>query len=120
MKKYFVFFIFFAALGSCTYDSKSLSDGPPEDCVPETVTFTKDIQPLMNTYCTGCHGNTFPSAGLSLVTYAQVRDATENGNLLVRTQLPSSNPQSMPPSAGLSDCKNEILQAWVAQGFVEN
>ena len=58
-------------------------------------TYTSHIAPVMSAKCTSCHsgGNEFPN----LETYAEVKEATQNGDLLCR--LDASSRRNMPQEA---------------------
>ncbi len=45
------------------------------------VTYSNFVEPLMSTYCTGCHGQYSPQGGVSLVTYAEVKAIAQSGRL---------------------------------------
>ena len=85
--------------------------------VIELVTYTGDVKAIIDANCIGCHGASSPQAGLSLVTYQQVRTAAESGNLITRMNN-ATNP--MPPSGILSANVRAIIDAWANDGFLEN
>ena len=79
----------------------------------EVVTYSNTIKSLVNRKCVGCH-KIYGSGGLSLVTYENVKDATEKGKLLKRI-----NDEAKPmPKAGLMSEKNrQLFQKWAVSGY---
>jgi uncharacterized membrane protein len=118
MRKLNAFLPLLVLLGAaaCTYDNKETTNNPSA-CDTETITYKDHIQPLVQNACTSCHSGNFPSAGLNLVGYENLKLATENGTVLNRINLPTGNAQLMPPGQRLSDCQIATFEAWKAQGF---
>lgn len=102
-------------MASCTTTEIPLDE--VTDPIIELVTYTGDVKTIIDSNCIGCHGTSSPQAGLSLVTYQQVRTAAENGNLITRMNN-ATNP--MPPSGILSANVRAIIDAWADDGFLEN
>ncbi|MBK7173499.1 MAG: hypothetical protein IPH84_09735 [Bacteroidales bacterium] len=88
-------------------------------CDSSNVTFSGIIYPIIELNCKGCHSGASPSAGLSLNTYSQVKDAVENKSLL--NHLYNRNGASMmPPSNQLSDCNLAQFNRWINDGTPNN
>ena len=104
------------ALGACT--SESVEDLAPPVNNNNPVTFAADIQPIMQSNCTSCHG-TVPSNGApnSLVTFDQVRNSAQNSSLINRINNPGA---PMPPSGLMPSPTRALFDAWVSGGFQEN
>lgn len=117
MKKHFFSFLILTGLVvfSCTTAEIPLDEevGP----IDEVITYVGDVKAIIDNNCTTCHGTVSPQAGLSLVTYQQVRNAAENGNLIPRMNN-ATNP--MPPSGVLPAATRAIIDAWANDGFPEN
>lgn len=117
MKKYHL--ITLASIGlliaSCTTAEIPLEEEP--DPITETITYVGDVKAIIDNNCVTCHGTVTPDAGLSLVTYQQVRNAAENGNLIPRMNNATS---PMPPSGILSATTRAIIDKWRDDGFLEN
>ena len=83
------------------------------------TTYDKDIKTLINNSCAtaSCHDTSSPAAGLSLTTFAQVKNAAQNGNLFTRV-----NNNTMPPSPNspLSNTNKALLEKWKTDGYLEN
>lgn len=102
-------------MASCTTTEIPLDE--VTEPVVEVVTYNGDVKAIIDNNCIGCHGTSSPQAGLSLVTYQQVRNAAENGNLLNRMNN-ATNP--MPPSGLLPANTRALVDAWASEGFLEN
>lgn len=84
------------------------------------VTYSADVQPMLTTYCIGCHSGSFPSGGLDLSDFATVQTNALNGRIPGSI---SGNPSyiSMPPGSSLvSACDISKVERWVAAGALPN
>ncbi|WP_053002639.1 c-type cytochrome [Kordia jejudonensis] len=97
-----------------TIDEGDIQDLPP---IEETVTYDDDVAPIIASNCIGCHSGPNANAGLDLSNYANVRGAAEQGNLVNRINN-GSNP--MPPSGILPPETRQIIDQWIADGYLEN
>lgn len=89
--------------------------------IPDVVNYTNHIKPIITSNCISCHNsNANPVGPFPLETYNEVRDKTENGNLLQRIQLPAGNPLIMPPTGKMSQTNIDIILKWKNQGYLEN
>ncbi len=102
-------------LASCAWDNEEDLYGKI-DCPPGGVSFSKTIQPLINTNCavSGCHvgGQQFPP----LQTYDQIYEVRN------RVKAQTSDGVMPPESSGNSLTPNEIdlIACWVDAGAPEN
>ena len=87
------------------------------DPITDIVTYDADVKTIIDNNCTTCHGSVRPQAGLSLVSYQQVRTAAESGNLIPRMNN-ATNP--MPPSGILPAATRALIDKWADDGFLEN
>lgn len=85
-------------------------------CDTTAVTFSGAVQPILQTYCTGCHGGSAPEAGVNLSTYAGTKAMATGGTLVgVITHKPGYSP--MPKNGNkLSACNIAKITKWVALG----
>ncbi|MFN8394573.1 MAG: c-type cytochrome domain-containing protein [Bacteroidia bacterium] len=84
------------------------------------VTYSGDIQPMISTYCGGCHGGSSPSAGLDLNSFTVVKDNVVNGRIQ-GSMTGDPNYVSMPPnSALLPSCYVTKIEQWLAEGTPDN
>ena len=118
MKKYFLPFLpvgIILLIAACTNESVDDLAGPPNT---EPVTFVADIQPIMQSNCTSCHG-TVPTNGAasSLVTFEEVRNSAMNADLINRI---NNNGAPMPPSGLMPLPTRALFDTWVNGGYQEN
>jgi hypothetical protein len=88
-----------------------------EVVITETITYTGSVRTIVSNNCLPCHGGTNPSGGLNLETYAGVRNAAENGNLINRINSASS---PMPQSGLMAPALIATIEQWAADGYLEN
>lgn len=104
-------------ISSCYYDKKNELYGATS-CDTAAVTYTKSIQPLVSAQCTGCHGATSPSAGISLNDYASVRQSVEFGTFSSSVNWDSKVVSNMPKGGSKwSTCDLSKLRIWQQKGF---
>lgn len=91
-----------------------------EDCDPTAFSFATNIAPMMDLYCSGCHGATNPDGNLSLLTYSDISGAALDGSLL--HSLNGTGGYSIMPdnTTGLPQCYIEQVTAWVNAGAPNN
>lgn len=89
-------------------------------CNDSEFTFAANIQPLLQTYCTGCHSGDNPPNGVNLTNYDAIKPVAVSGLLYgVVAHLPNYDP--MPKgSAMLSACEIEQIRKWVDAGAQNN
>ncbi|NVK52299.1 MAG: hypothetical protein HWD85_05140 [Flavobacteriaceae bacterium] len=114
MKKVFLTLLMASIFVGCASDSTDDVTNPP----PAKITYAKNIKPLVDTSCatSGCHNAASKQAGLTLETYAQVKNAFLNGNAFARIES-TTNP--MPPSGKLPDGTIQTIKKWRDQGYLE-
>lgn len=87
-----------------------------EACDTVGLRYSDDLKIIFQNNCVNCHGNTNPSAGLSLSNYDQVKNAVLNTNLLARINGEPGVP--VMPQGGLMDnCNIEKINIWVNDGM---
>ena len=89
-------------------------------CSTEAMSFSADIQPILKSSCTGCHGGTNPQGGIELVTYSGVVQMAQNGKLLGSVKKETGYIAMPPAGNGLTGCSIDRLQAWIDQGMLNN
>ena len=100
---------------------------------PSEVLFNRDIRPILNTSCTGCHGGVKKNAGVSFIYREEALGVSSNGkkiiipgdpdNSEVIKRITSTDPRYvMPPAHGdhhrdpLKPQEIELIKEWVRQG----
>jgi len=117
IKKSSLFFLIGLIVTSCANDSSGDFPNP----IPQEVNYTDHIQEIMINNCLVCHNSDpNPIAPFPLETYDEVREETENGNLLFRIQLPPGDRLIMPQSGKMSQTNIDIIIKWADQGYLEN
>lgn len=101
-----------------------LQQGAPnnwcESCDTATATFSAKIQPMIALKCQGCHSGNSPSAGLTLVTYAQISTIALDGSLY-GSVTGAGGYAAMPYNAApLTDCEIDQLEIWISNGAIED
>ncbi|MBK6619934.1 MAG: hypothetical protein IPG32_03305 [Saprospirales bacterium] len=89
-------------------------------CDTTGLTFSADIQPILQTNCISCHSGSAPSGNIDYSNYTGVK-ATITDNSLLGSVTHSYGYSPMPQGANkLSNCDIAILQAWVQSGAPNN
>ncbi len=92
-------------------------------CTPSVdtanATFAKTVEPMLNTYCVGCHKAGATSGGVRLDSYTYVKVYVDNQKLW-GSMLYQPGYKPMPPTEKLSDCQLVVLQKWIKQGALNN
>lgn len=91
-------------------------------CDTTSVKYTRDIVPILQNSCYGCHGsgNTAGSGGINLDGYAKIKVFAINGKLAGNV---SHAPGYVPMPYGrpkLPVCEVNTIVAWVNQGAQNN
>jgi hypothetical protein len=111
------------SLGSCTSASKEelLPAGCKTDDLNYVVSYTRDVVPIFESNCYGCHGSTSDdNSGINLQDTAELNKYIRSGQLLGNiTHAPGYDP--MPQNAPKMDtCDISIIHQWILQGYPQN
>lgn len=98
----------------CTYDKgKALKPEPVlTDC--DLVSYSKDIAPLLSTYCTNCHNSNFVNYDLTI--YTGVKQKVDNGSLRDRV----FERKDMPGYCELTESELKKITCWLEKGAPDN
>lgn len=111
--------------GSCTYDHL-------DDCsLPAEVSYSRHIQPIFDTYCTGlgCHAGPAPAGNLNLEAAHSYMELNQPGKGYIDTLQPNfsllyaqmiSVSEPMPPTGNLDDCTTRLVLRWIEQKAKNN
>jgi hypothetical protein len=116
--KYLLFPAFFLIF-SCSNNSEDDLTNPVMTL--NTTKYIQDVKPIIDNNCIFCHGST-PSNGapMSLVTYAQVKDAVQNRGLLDRISRTQGAPGMMPnQGTRLPQSTIDLIIDWNTDGLLE-
>ena len=130
MRLFFCFCLLLMVTLSCSSDSDNgdlmesgsnstptPSGGGPGDENPEPLSFSADIQSIINSNCVTCHDDPpTRSAPMPLLTFEQVVEAVENRSLLSRI---NSTTRSMPPEGRMPSATRQRIEDWINQGTPE-
>jgi hypothetical protein len=92
--------------------NNACSDG----CDTSNVTFSGQIWPMMENYCTGCHSTGSAGGGIVIAGYEDVVALAGNGSLMGSIRYEPGYAK-MPTNQPLSDCNISLLQKWIGDGF---
>lgn len=125
-------YVLFVAMGlqACAYDNYE-SLRPEKKCVPDTVSFSRDIVALLNKECnmSGCHAGYRPEGNLNLEASVAYSSLHKKGKGYVDTLDPRSSvlysslisvSSPMPPTKRLSDCELKRILKWMEQKAKNN
>lgn len=88
-------------------------------CDTNNYLFNQNILPIVQNNCSGCHGESSPSAGISITNYYNVKTIASNGSLL-GTITSAQGFSSMPKGYKLADCKIIQIKKWIQNGTQNN
>lgn len=129
MKKIILFLIAFSLFSlNCINNVEDLSEPVP---VPESVSYSNDVQPIFDNYCTDCHGG---SGGISFENYGNTTSGNGNNygaSLIIPGDASSSglidklgsNPRfnsQMPLNGSLTNQEIATITAWINEGALNN
>lgn len=93
---------------------------PDNGCNTENVSFAQTVWPVLNNNCVSCHSGPGASGGIRLGNYNEVVATIDGGRFL--GAIKHENGFSAMPQGGskLSDCNISQIDAWIAQGKLNN
>jgi hypothetical protein len=99
---------FLVSCNSRTYEEIS---GP----VTASPTYSANIEAVIQSNCVSCHsgGGQFPA----LETYAEVKDATQNGDLICRIDQTQACGSVMPRSGAMPRQTIDMIILWQKEGY---
>lgn len=81
----------------------------------ENPTYTSRVKSIIDNNCISCHGTNGPQVP-TMVTYAQVRDVAENGDMICRIDDQSCGPV-MPQTGRMPQSNIDAIKKWAADGY---
>lgn len=89
-------------------------------CDSTVFTFSGAVQPIINTYCKGCHNPASLGGGIDLSSYAAIKTVALNGKLMGSINH-SPGFVAMPQGGNkLSDCQIRQIEKWIKAGTTNN
>jgi len=125
MKKFLILLGIFAfSLQSCYYDNEEeLYPQYSIDCKTTNVSFSNDVQKIIDSRCIGCHNNSNYSTiggGVPLEGYENLKTSADNGGLLGSITHDSEYSKMPKGSSKMDDCKIEQIKNWIEEGTKNN
>lgn len=124
---YLIILIIVAISINCKKDSTSISN--PIDYTQITdIVYSEHVQPLLDQYCTNCHGSQNPAAGLQVDTWDNLIRGSRDGEALIPfdptnsvmneilTKLPGGSHPSEKGQAAPDSIKIDFLARWIREG----
>jgi ankyrin repeat protein len=105
----------------------SAAPAPAQTQTPAKVDFVRDVQPLFQQYCLGCHGPSLQMNGFRLDrrsdamrggTIPVIGPGNSAGSRMYLRLTGSQYGQQMPPTGALKPEQVAIVKAWIDQGAV--
>lgn len=116
--KYMAVLIMVIALYSC--ESNTYEDLQDNPVVEGDVTYEQHVKPIIEANCLSCHGSGGISSFRPLGTYAELKDAVQNTNLLDRIQRQNGEPGLMPQTGRMPQANIDLILEWNMDGLLEN
>ncbi len=107
--------VFAMAMLSALVPCSALAQSNPS-AVTDEVSYSNDIRPIVNNFCTTCHAGRNPQGEFVLTSYQDVRKHTEQGQLLERIN-DAENP--MPENGLMPQYMRRLFRVWAEQGYIE-
>lgn len=93
---------------------------PDTGCNTANVSFAQTVWPVLNNNCVSCHNGPGASGGIRLGNHSEVVAAIDGGRFLGAIRHESGF-SAMPQGGNkLSDCNISQIEAWIAQGKLNN
>lgn len=89
-----------------------------DGCDTTVATFSGQVWPVLEAYCTGCHNTSNSKGGIVIADYTDVVSLAENGSLMGAIMW-DADFANMPPTQQLSECSITLFQKWIDDGFPE-
>ncbi|MCS6982529.1 MAG: hypothetical protein N2110_09210 [Flavobacteriales bacterium] len=110
--------------GGCRFDKEELAY-PPTACDTVDVSYSQDVQPILNQNCYSCHAEAVASisgAGIVLDSYEDLAAFLNNfETLFVEAITHQGTASPMPKNGGkLPACSIQLILAWIHQGMLNN
>ena len=87
-------------------------------CDLSTASFSGQIWPMMETYCTGCHEPGTALGGIVIAGYEDLVALARDGSLMGSIRF-EPDYAAMPPAQQLSECNINLLQKWIDDEYPE-
>ena len=86
-----------------------------ERAITDEISYTNDIRPIVNNFCTTCHAGDDPQGDFVLTSYEAVLKHTKKGDLLERINDPDD---PMPQNGLMPNYMRRLFKIWAEQGYI--
>jgi hypothetical protein len=107
-------------IGCSKTSEDQLTTPTPSQCDTVNMTYSGDVQPILQANCYSCHGNGSANGGITLDSYAGVKSVADNGILIGVITHASGFPPMPQGGAKLSDCDINKITSWINRGAIDN
>ncbi|MFA6571609.1 MAG: hypothetical protein WCT77_10290 [Bacteroidota bacterium] len=116
----FIFVVITLVINGCwgEQDETNPVAPPPSDCNLTNISFATDIKPHIEADCASCHGGSVTLGGITLITYADIKAAAQNGKIV--KSLNGSMAEMASQKGSKLSCYILQIQAWVNNGAPDN
>jgi hypothetical protein len=120
LRKHWVILIACVSISGCYYDVAEELYPATDGCDTSNVTYTADIQVMLQQNCLSCHAQSANQGGIILEGYAQAKTFADNGRLLGSISHASGFVAMPQGGAQLPECSINKVRAWINHGAPEN
>jgi len=89
-------------------------------CITTNMSYAKDITPVLQASCTGCHSGTKPQGAIDLTTFANVSKYALNGKLYGSVAHLAGFIAMPSASVSISSCDISKIKSWIDSGSKNN
>jgi cytochrome c5 len=86
------------------------------DCDISAVTWTKEMVPFIKLTCAGCHSHSFPSDGVVLAAYADLKKKVDMGKIFGHIKRDNGFIAIPPRGSLVSQCNVDKIRIWIEMG----
>lgn len=119
-----VFIGFLFTISSCYYDNEALlypgSNNTPCTDTTTNVSYSKDLVPMMQAQCYGCHNSSFPSGNITMGSYVADKAVAQSGKLYGVITYTSGYSPMPKGSARMNNCQVALIKKWIDNGLLNN
>jgi len=117
-------FVFLLSISSCYYDKEQLlypgSMNAPCTDTTTNVSYSKNVVPLLQSQCYGCHSSGFPSGNITLGSYTADKAIAQSGKLYGSITYASGYSPMPKGSSRMSSCQASLIKKWIDNGLPNN
>ncbi len=93
---------------------------PSIDCLTMDMSYADDILPIIESNCYGCHNATANFGNINLEGHSQLMKYVDDGSIVGAIKHAAGFSAMPKNGAKLLDCEIEKIEAWIADGALNN